>query len=573
MNSNPFKNLVTLFLFTHFCLLQSQVHPFKKIRLIHADLTQKNANIDPYAWFLKGNVQFEHEQTTLSCDSATYYKEKNRFHGQGNVKMHSENRSLHSRFIEYNGNTSISKAYGNPVVHEGDTELRADTLIYNAQTKRSQAVGKAILVDGKTRLSTELLEYDSNTRQSYYNTGGTIYDGENTLFSRKATYFSIEKIARFTTKVRLVNKEQTLQSRQADYHIKPKRIDFSGPTFIEKNENPKDFIYTENGSHYTEKKISYAHTPPSSIHINGKTIKADSLYFDHIKGYGSGTGNVWVEDPEKKRYLTGGHGEVYQTPDSAILTDRPVVIKVLENDKVYIHADTLTAIQQPDSTYIIKASPFAKMFKTDTQGKCNSIIYKEASGVIEFHIDAILWVQENQLTGDTMYAYINKKKEILDSVDIIENAFAVNKVDKLNEKEFNQMKGRKMTGFFENNQMKKLIVKGNAQILFYVDDEDEKTRKKKRIGINKATCNIIEAHLNQRKIQKISCQEKAQSELSPESKVPEEQRFLSQFHWYEKESPREMKEIFIPDLLKYRNEQKAEQRAIEKIQKASEDND
>lgn len=572
MNPNPFKYFVSLFLFTNFCFLQSQVPTLKEIRLIHADFIQKNVNIDPDGWFLKDNVQFEHEGTILSCDSATYYKEKNRFHGQGNVKMHSENRRLHSRFIEYDGNTSISKAYGNPVVYEGNTKLIADTLIYNTQTKRSQAVGKAILVDGKTRLVTELLEYDGNTCQAYYNTGGTIYDGKNMLFSQKAIYFSTEKRARFTKKVRLVNKEQTLHTTYADYHIKHKRIDFSGPTVIEKNENPKDFIYTENGSYYTEKKISHTHTPPSSIHNNGKILKADSLYFDHVKGYGSGTKNVWLEDPEKKRYLTGGHIEVYQNPDSAILTDRPVAIKILKNDKLYIHADTLTAVQQPDTTYIIQASPFAKIFKTDMQGKCDSIIYKEASGLIEFHTEPILWTQGNQLTGDTIYAYIDQKKEILDSVDIIENAFSVNKPESLNEKEFNQMKGRKMVGLFENNQMKKLIVKGNAQSLFYAYDEDEKTRKKKRIGINKSNCGIIETHVNQRKIEKISCQGGAQSELSPESKIPEEQRFLPQFLWREKERPRKMEEIFIPDLLKYRNEQEAEQRSIEKLQKFPEDN-
>ncbi|XCI75354.1 MAG: OstA-like protein [Flavobacteriales bacterium] len=569
MNFILFKYFIYLFSLIHFRFLQSQAPsvPIKEIHLLHADLTQKNTNIDPDAWFLKGNVQFKHQSTTLSCDSAVYYKEQNRFHGYNNVNMYSANRKLYAQFIEYDGNTSISKAYGKPVAYEGATELNADTLIYNAKTKRSQAIGKAVLIDKKTRLTTHLLEYDGNTRQAYYTTGGRIYDGENTLVSQKAVYFSTEKRAEFTTKVRLTNKEQTIHSEHANYYTEPKRIDFSAPTIIEKNENPKDFIYTENGSHYTQQKISYSSAPPSSIHHNGKTLKGDRLYFDHTKGYGSATGNVWLEKPEKNSYLTGGYTEVYQNPDSIILTDRPVAIKVLKDDNLFIHADTLTAVRQTDSTYILRAYPFAKIFKTNMQGKCDSIIYKEATDIIEFHTDPILWAQEYQLTGDTMYAYINTKKEALDSVNIIGNSFAINKINMLNELEFNQIKGREMTGFFKNNEMKKLIVTGNGQSLYYADYEDEKIKKKTHIGINKSTCGIIEVHLNQHKIQRISCQQKAQSELAPESKIHEKQRFLPKFLWREKERPQKIKEIFIPDLLKYRNEQQAEQRAIEKLKK------
>ncbi|XOD68467.1 MAG: OstA-like protein [Flavobacteriales bacterium AspAUS03] len=569
MNFTFFKYFIYLFLLIHFRFLQSHTpaFPIKEIHLLHADLTQKNAKIAPNAWVLKGNVQFEHQGTILSCDSSVYYKEQNLFHGYDNVKMYSENRKLYAQFIEYDGNTRISKAYGNPIAYEGTTKLTANILIYNAQTKRSQAVGKAVLIDKKTRLTTHLLEYDGNTRQAYYTTGGTIYDGENTLVSQKADYFSTEKRAEFTSKVCLTNKKQTIRSERANYYTEPKRIDFSGPTIIEKNENPKDFIYTENGSHYTQQKTSYSSAPSSSIHHNGKTLKGDRLYFDHTKGYGSATGNVWIEEPEKNRYLSGGYAEVYQNLDSVILTDRPVAIKVLKDDNLFIHTDTLTAVRQPDSTHILRAYPFAKIFKANMQGKCDSIFYKEATGIIEFHTDPVLWVQGHQLTGDTMYAYINAKKESIESVDIIGNSFIISKIDTINEVEFNQMKGRKMTGFFENNEMKKLIVTGNGQILYYADDEDEKTKKKKRIGINKSTCGIIEVYLNQHKIQRISCQQKAQSELAPESKIPKEQRFLSKFLWREKERPQKIQEIFIPDLLKYRNEQQAEQRAIEKLKK------
>ncbi|WP_103327302.1 OstA-like protein [Bacteroidetes bacterium endosymbiont of Geopemphigus sp.] len=555
-----FKNFKYFFLFTASLLiikghLKKNQLSKKKIHLIHADLIQKKGVIDPDALFLSGNVSLEHQGNTLDCDSAVYYKKSNEFKGFGQVKMHSKDRRFTGEKLEYDGNSGIAKVYEKPVAYEKETEIRADTLYHDSHTKISRAIGNTLLTDKNTRVSSSLLEYNGNNEQAYYTTGGTVYDEKNILKSLKGVYFSREKKAEFLSNVDIENQEYKILSHRAHYYTEEKKVDFLGPTTIRKKSKPQEYIYTEKGSYYTQDKKAYGQKAPS-LHYNGKILKGDSLYFDQISGFGSATGNVCLEDPEKKRFLTGGYGEIYQPSDSAILLKKPLAIKLVKNDSIFIHADTLIAVKTIESTNVIRAYHFAKMYKTDMQAKCDSIVYHEDQGQMSFYKDPVFWRENQQIQGDMIHAYIHPEKEVLDSMQIIGNAFASSKVDSLNEKEFNQLKGRFMSAYFKNSQIDSIEAKGNAQSLFFAEEEDQRNKVKRRIGINRSNCGLILAWFTpEQKIRKVSCRQKAHSILSPEVKFPEQEHFLSHFQWRDKERPIKKEEIFIPDILSYRKEQ------------------
>lgn len=564
------KDLKYFFLFCGLLIIRGQLKEDqllkKKIHLVHADLIQKKSAIDPDALFLSGNVSFEHQGNTLDCDSAVYYEKRNEFKGFGRVKMHSKDRRLTGEKLEYNGNSGIAKAYEKPVAYEKETEIRADTLYHDSRTKISKAIGNALLTDKNTCVSSSILEYNGNNAKAYYTTGGAVYDEKNILKSLKGTYFSKEKKAEFLSNVDIENQEYKILSQKADYYTEEKKVDFFGPTTIRKKLKPQEYIYTEKGSYYTEGKKAYGQKA-SSLHYNGKILKGDSLYFDQMSGFGSATGNVWLEDSEKKRFLTGGYGEVYQQYDSAIFLKKPLAIKLIKNDSIFIHADTLIAVKNIESASVMRAYHFAKMYKTNMQAKCDSIVYHEAQGQMSFYKDPVFWHENQQVLGDTIHAYIHPEKEVIDSMQIIGNAFAISKVDSLNEKEFNQLKGRLMSAYFKNSQIDSIEAKGNAQSLFFAEEEEQKNKGKRRIGINRSDCGLILAWFTpEQKIRRVSCRQKAHSTLSPEIKMPEQERFLSHFQWRDKERPIKKEEIFIPDILAYRKEQEEEQKAIKNLE-------
>lgn len=158
----------------------------------------------------------------------------------------------------------------------------------------------------------------------------------------------------------------------------------------------------------------------------------------------------------------------------------------------------------------------------------------------------ILWSGEKQVTGDKVEAYFNTQNENIDSLKVIGNAFAISKVDSLNLKdEFNQVKGKFMTVYYEKNDIKEARVVGNAQSIVYVDDTDQETKKPERIGITLSTCGIIGALFEERALQIISCSIGAASDTYPMSKIEPSRRKFPDFNWNTKDRIRKWQDILV----------------------------
>ena len=101
----------------------------------------------------------------------------------------------------------------------------------------------------------------------------------------------------------------------------------------------------------------------------------------------------------------------------------------------------------------------------------------ETDGILHLNIKPLFWSGGKQISGDKIEAYFNTTEQNIDSLKVIGNAFAINKVDSLSLKdEFHQIKGKLMTVFYENNEMKIAKVTGNAEAITYADSEDAQFR-------------------------------------------------------------------------------------------------
>ena len=124
----------------------------KKIRLIHANSLEKTPGIE--ARRLIGNVEFEHNEVHMYCDSAYLY----------------DNNSL--------------DAYGNVHIRQGDTlHLYGEMLKYNGNDKKAEVQKNIRMTDRDMTLTTDFLTYDLGTSVATYTTGGKIVNKNNTLTS------------------------------------------------------------------------------------------------------------------------------------------------------------------------------------------------------------------------------------------------------------------------------------------------------------------------------------------------------------------------------------------------------
>ena len=97
----------------------------------------------------------------------------------------------------------------------------------------------------------------------------------------------------------------------------------------------------------------------------------------------------------------------------------------------------------------------------------------------------------------------------------------------------------------------------------------EKTKEVERIGVALSTCGTIEAEFEDRKVQIISCNIGANTDVFPMSKISREKRFFPDFNWNTKDRLRKWQDIFMDtpeyEEIKYESDDKlydAAQKAI-----------
>ncbi|WP_223560091.1 OstA-like protein [Chryseobacterium lathyri] len=498
------------------------VRPEDKVKIIHSDEFKKDTKYEGNQYMV-GHVQIEHQGSILYADEVILYNDQ-----------------------------SLVKAIGNAKLQNADgSVITAHEMEYNGVTQKGVAKKDVVLTDPKQTIKTDILYYDRLANQAYFNTGGTISDAQNVMYTKSATYFLDTKMIDFVGNVKIDSPDYIIEGPNIKQNQNTKVAEFFGPTTITNRANPKNRIYTERGTYRMETKEAFLNKN-SKIFYNDKILTGDDMYFNNITGFGKATGNVTLDDPIEKRYIKGGYGEVFQKKDSAMMTKSPYAVKIMEKDSIYFAAEKILSYQRPDSADItikksfLRAYKKARIFKSNAQGRADSIAFNETDGIMHMYTNPILWSGEKQVTGDKVEAYFNTKTENIDSLKVIGNAFAISKVDSLNLKdEFNQVKGKFMTVYYENNDIKEARVVGNAQSIVYVDDVDQETKQPQRIGITLSTCGIIGALFEERTLQIISCSIGANSDTYPMSKIEPEKRKFPDFNWNTKDRIRKWQDILV----------------------------
>lgn len=508
LNSKILKR-VFLFLVLLFTIsIQAQT---KKIKILSSELSTFDEKNYPGATILIGNVKVAHEGATLDCKRALLYREKNIFKAVGEVVIEQGDSIIqYSDFANYDANTKIAKSWGNVEVNDKEMKLTTDTLYFN----RTEQI-------------------------LFYPAKGTIRDKKNTLKSNKGTYYLENKKFSAKTQVNVVNPDNELDSDHLDYYTNTNLAYIYGPSTIY---NLKDStkIYAERGFFDTNTDISYF-VKNAKLFMKEKTLEADSLYYDKKKGFASANNNIRMIDTLQKMVVKGNYAEVFELQDSLFIIKKPVAISILEKDSLYVHGDTILVTGKKEKR-IVRTYHNVKIFKENLQGKCDSIHTNQTTGLTRMFRNPILWSGKSQITGDSIHFLSNKETNQLDSLRVLENAFIIQK-DSLDPENFNQIKGRNIYGKFEDNDLRTMLIKGNAESLYY--NRNEETLKLETI--TKEIASDIEFLLENNEIIETKYFKASEGKTYPPSEFPEDQKKFRGFIWREDEQPKIMEDIFIKD--------------------------
>jgi len=544
----PFNHKITFLLFFLFSVgLFAQQKPKKeKIILRHADITQKIHGEFEDNPVLSGNVVIEYKGDVVHADSAVLYRDRNVAVVWSNTRLVSKDKTITADKLEYDANTKLAKAFDNVVLTDPTSRITADYMEYNKDTEIAVGIGKVEVKTPTQQISADKMIYERSTgniivNDTYRTIGsdGTLVEGKNVVYNVKT------KSADFGSEVFITNKDYTIYSRKMTTNDLTGLTTFRDYSKITRRNDPSQYIITSDGD-FNKKTGEAWLRGNSKVYYQNKTLTAKKLYFNDKTGFGKGEGDVFLDDPLEKRFLKGDYGEAHRYLDSAYVTKNAYAVKAFEKDSLYISADTLVAVKRhdADSTSLVKAFNKARFYKSNANGKADSLIYNQTKGLMQFYKDPILWSGDNQVTGDFIESYINAKTEKMDSMKVFNNAFVIAKVDTLTDHEFHQIKGKYLRVLFENDQIDYIDVEENAVALTYMDDTDEKTKQKERYGVNISYCGIIEVDVVGKEVELVACRIKSDGKMYPLSKFPEELRQLPDFKWRIEERLNKWRDIF-----------------------------
>ena len=470
------------------------------------------------------------------------------------VKLFHEGALIESDKAYFYSKDNYFRAMGDVIFTQGDSlQMTCNTIEYDGKTKKAIAIGNVDLKKSDMTLKTEKLNLDRVNNKAFYNTKGVVVDSASTLTSQRGTYFMAENKYRFTSDVTILNPKYIVNSEQLDYFTELKQAYLYGNSKI-KGENYT--IFCERGF-YDMQREKGVFKENATLYYDDKIIKGDSLYFESEHDYASASKNVSIVDSINNSIITGHYAEIFKAKDSAIITRRAMAINIVDQDSLFIHADTLVATG-PQEKRILRGYYDVRILKSDIRGRSDSLYLDQSIGLTKLlsrpltnqqeqifteadrnGANPVLWFGESQMSGDKIFLLSDLVTRKLDSLKITGNIFIIEK-DTLSLDGYQQIKGGILNGAFKEGRLDNIVITKNTEMVYYLyNDEDLQL-----IGIDKTTCSALQMNFTDGQIEDITFLVSPNGDVYPEDELPLNDRTLKGFIWRITERPETIEDLF-----------------------------
>jgi len=470
------------------------------------------------------------------------------------VLLFHEGALIESDLAYFYSKDNYFKAVGNVIFTQGDSlKMTCKTIEYDGKTQIALADGDVFLKRPDMSLTTEKLNLDRIRNEAFYNTKGVIVDSASTLTSNLGRYYMDQKKYRFTSNVTIDNPDYQVNSDQLDYYTELNQAYLFGNSRIEGDAYT---IECERGFYDLDREKG-VFKKNATLYYDNKIIRGDSLYFESEKDYAAATKNVSIVDSLNNSVITGHYGEIFKARDSAIITRRALAINIIDQDSLFIHADTLVATG-PEERRILRAYYDVRILKSDLRGRSDSLYLDESIGLTKLlnkpltkqqeqvfteadrnKNNPVLWFDKSQMSGNEVLLISDTETNKLDSLKINGNVFIIEK-DTLSSDGFNQIKGGVLDGAFKEGKLDNIVITKNTEMVYYLYNDDDL----QLIGIDKTTCSALSMNFLDGEINDITFLVAPTGDVYPEEELPKNDRTLKGFVWRKEERPETLNDLF-----------------------------
>lgn len=547
---------------------------------------------------LVGNVELSQDTVYMYCDSARVLN-GTRLTALGNVIIQQgDSISIFSDSLVYFSNTRIADLYGDVVLVNRGQKLFTDHLNYNLKTDVGTYLNGATITNDTTFITSKRGYYYTQLDEIFFKDSVVVFDSSFTMRSDTLKFNTETRIATFLGPTLITQDSSKIYCESGFYNTRTKLAEFrNNPQYVKGDQqaladilrydgNKKEVTLEGNAQFKEGERIATAdliryeeETETSYLEGNAwsrdtsQTVSADTIVYNSKNETYSTRGRSFISDPpqileanqvdyDKEREIGVAFGDVIWRDTSENLTilceladydqsqdylkasggngefDRPMLITEIDGDSLFMVSDTLISQKADtlagDTSRILLAYFDVRIFKSDLQALCDSLIYHTADSLFKMYDNPIIWSDTTQFKADTVTIQLANNK--IDRIFLYNNSFMVNSPDELF---FNQIKGKNSTAFFEEGELRRVFVEGNAESVYYaLDDEDS------YIGVNQAICSEMMILFGNNEVEGIKFYAQPKATLFPMEKADHGALQMPGFSWEIGRRPKNIGDLF-----------------------------
>lgn len=207
----------------------------------------------------------------------------------------------------------------------------------------------------------------------------------------------------------------------------------------------------------------------------------------------------------------------------------------LDSIMLLLHGTDTLDITEPvsmevDTLYrLVRGYRNVRIYRSDFQAICDSTASSSLDSIIHLYINPIMWHEDNQVTSEQ--TDIHTKNKAVDFAEFTGKPLMISKIDTLH---YNQVAGKTMYSYFRNNNIYRDDVDGNAQTIYYMQEDDSPEVQ----GLMYIESADMTFYIEDKQVTGITYRGNPTYTLYPMDKIPESQPlFLQGFSWQEEKRP------------------------------------
>ena len=505
-----------------------------------------------------GNIQIlQGDSTSVFADSLFYSGDDRQADLKGDVSLYHLKNNLFTETLSYDLNEKKASYLEKAVLTRGSTRITSVRGTYLLEEHLAVFADSVIVVDTNFVLKADTLNFNTEDQIAFFHGPTSIEREENSIYCEDGYYNMKTGEAEFIDRATFVKGDQRGRADRLIYNDSAGVITLVGSArilegeqevkgdsivYFQKDEKGeihgngyfKDPTRTiEGASIYFSEKDKSLRTGGDAIFSEGDIVlNAESLVYDDLTGEGVAEGNVVWQDTMNDVAIYSDRLNYNKISGYVeALGVRPYMAVILDQDTMFVSGDTLVSekvtspikdsLEAVDTIRQIRIFHDVKIYKSDLQGVCDSLVYSESDSAFQLLQQPFIWSDTSQFSADTLKVYLKKKS--IDYVHQINNALIVNSIDLIY---YNQIQGKQIWSYFQKGAPRETLVEGNSQSIYFALDEEDAY-----IAANKSICSRIKIRFEERKIREITFLAQPKAEMLPMNTAGLKDIKLEGFQW------------------------------------------